>query len=153
MMMCDLVVASEDAVFGQPEIRFGSAVVAHVLPWLIGARRAKELVLTGFDRLDAPTAQRFGLVNRVVPAGRLAGETHALAQDLARVDPEVMRLTKLAANTAWDHAGFREAMREGVRIGALIEASRSPERVEFERIAAEQGLKAAVRWRDGRFRS
>ena len=43
MMMCDLAVASEDAVFGQPEIRFGAAVVAHVMPWLIGARRAKEL--------------------------------------------------------------------------------------------------------------
>ncbi len=47
MMMCDLAVASDDAVFGQPEIRFGSTVVAQVMPWLIGARRAKELILTG----------------------------------------------------------------------------------------------------------
>ncbi|MGH3668742.1 MAG: enoyl-CoA hydratase/isomerase family protein, partial [Acidimicrobiia bacterium] len=46
MMMCDLAVASDDAVFGQPEIRFGSTVVAQVMPWLIGARRAKELIMT-----------------------------------------------------------------------------------------------------------
>lgn len=152
MMMCDLVVASEDAVFGQPEIKFGSAVVAHVLPWLIGARRAKELVLTGFDRLDAATAQSYGLVNRVVPREHLEREARALAAGLALVDPEVMRLTKLAVNEAWESAGFREAMHAGMRFGAQIETSRSPERVEFERIAEEQGLKAAVQWRDGRFR-
>ena len=45
-MMCDLAVALDDAVFGQPEIRFGSTVVAQVMPWLTGARRAKELIPT-----------------------------------------------------------------------------------------------------------
>jgi enoyl-CoA hydratase len=151
MMMCDLVVASEDAVFGQPEIRFGSAVVAHVLPWLVGARRAKELVLTGFDRLDAHTAVSFGLVNRVVPADRLGEETKTLARQLAVVDPEVMRLTKQALNAGWEQAGFREALHAGIEIGIEIETSKSPERVEFERISKEQGLRAAVEWRDGRF--
>jgi enoyl-CoA hydratase/carnithine racemase len=151
MMMCDLAVASDDAVFGQPEIRFGSAVVAHVMPWLIGARRAKELVLTGFDRLDAATALDYGLVNRVVPRDRLREETMALAQQLAVVDPEVMRLTKRAINAAWEASGFRSALRAGVEIGAEIESARSPERVEFERIAGEHGLKEAVRWRDARF--
>jgi enoyl-CoA hydratase len=151
MMMCDLVVASDDAVFGQPEIRFGSAIVAHVLPWLVGARRAKELVFTGFDRLDAASAHAIGLVNRVVPHDALEDETLELARRLAVVDREVMRLTKRAVNAAWESAGFREALRAGVAIGAEIESARSPERVEFERIAAEKGLKEAVRWRDERF--
>ncbi|HEY4607395.1 MAG TPA: enoyl-CoA hydratase/isomerase family protein, partial [Acidimicrobiia bacterium] len=70
MMMCDLAVASDDAVFGQPEIRFGSTVVAHALPWLVGARRAKEMILTGGE-IDAIEAERIGLVNRVVPRERL----------------------------------------------------------------------------------
>lgn len=151
MMMCDLVVASENAVFGQPEIRFGSAIVAHVLPWLIGARRAKELVMTGLDRLDAATAREIGLVNRVVASQDLESSTLDLANQLAVVDPEVMALTKRAINAGWETAGFREALRLGVEIGVEIETLRSPERVEFERIAAEKGLKEAVRWRDGRF--
>lgn len=151
MMMCDLAVASEDAVFGQPEIRFGSAIVAHVLPWLIGARRAKELVYTGFDRIDAATARDIGLVNRVVTVSDLEDETMRLARQLATVDPEVMRLTKRAINAAWETSGFREALITGARIGADIENLRSPERVEFEEIAATKGLREAVRWRDSRF--
>jgi enoyl-CoA hydratase len=151
MMMCDLVVASDDAVFGQPEIRFGSAIVAHVMPWLIGARRAKELVFTGFDKLDAATALGYGLVNQVVPRGDLEERTMDLARSLAVVDPEVMHLTKQALNAGWEESGFREALATGLDIGIEIETTRSPERVEFERIAAERGLKDALEWRDARF--
>lgn len=151
MMMCDLVVAADDAIFGQPEIRFGSAIVAHVLPWLVGARRAKELVLTGFERVDAPTARDIGLINRVVTRDDLEAETMALARQLAVVDPEVMSLTKKAINASWEEAGFRSALQRGVELGGDIETSRSPERVEFARIAAERGLKEAIRWRDSRF--
>lgn len=151
MMMCDLVVASEDAVFGQPEIKFGSAIVAHVMPWLIGARRAKELVLTGLDRLDASTALRYGLVNQVVPAEALDETVMDLAHRLAVVDPDVMMLTKRAINAGWEAAGFREALRAGVEVAVEIETSRSPERVEFDRIVASEGLREALRWRDARF--
>jgi len=151
MMMCDLAVASDDAVFGQPEIRFGSTVVAQVMPWLIGARRAKELILTGHDRLDAVEAERIGLVNRMVPRQDLEAETMGLARELAVVDPQVMTLTKRAINRSWEAAGFRQALIEGVELGAEIEATRAPEREEFDRIAAEQGLKEAIRWRDQRF--
>ena len=151
MMMCDLAVASDDAVFGQPEIRFGSTVVAQVMPWLIGARRAKELILTGHDRLDAFEAHRIGLVNRVVPRADLEKETMRLAGELAVVDPAVMTLTKQALNRSWEVAGFRKALIEGVRLGAEIESARVPEREEFDRIAAESGLKEAIRWRDQRY--
>jgi enoyl-CoA hydratase/carnithine racemase len=151
MMMCDLAVASEDAVFGQPEIRFGSAVVAHVMPWLVGARKAKELILTGDDRVGAVEAVRIGLVNRVVPRDHLEGETMRLAGSLAAVDPLAMRLTKKAVNRSWETAGFRQALIEAVVLGAEIELARVPEREEFERLAAEKGLKEALLWRDGRF--
>ena len=150
MMMCDLALASDDAVFGQPEIRFGSTVVAHVMPWLIGARRAKELILTGTE-IDAIEAERIGLVNRVVPRDQLGDETTRLARELAVVDPVAMRLTKRAINGSWEAAGFRQALQEGVEIGAEIESARVPEREEFERIATERGLKEALRWRDERF--
>jgi enoyl-CoA hydratase/carnithine racemase len=151
MMMCDLAVASDDASFGQPEIRFGSAVVAHVMPWLIGARRAKEFLLTGDDRISALAARDLGLINRVVPASELESETMDLAMKLAVVDPVVMSLTKRAINASWEQAGFRDALVRGVELGAEIESARVPEREEFERIAAEEGLKEAIRWRDERF--
>jgi enoyl-CoA hydratase/carnithine racemase len=147
MMMCDLAVASEDAVFGQPEIRFGSTVVAQVMPWLIGARRAKELILTGRDDVTAEDAYAMGLLNRVVPRASLEEETMHLAAQLAVVDPRVMGLTKRTINRSWEVAGFRHALLEGVELGAEIETARSPEREEFDRIAAAQGLKEAIRWR------
>jgi enoyl-CoA hydratase len=62
-----------------------------------------------------------------------------------------MRLTKKAVNRSWETAGFRQALIEAVVLGAEIESARVPEREEFERLAAEKGLKEALLWRDGRF--
>ena len=152
MMMCDLAVAADDAVFGEPEIRFGSGVVTMVMPWLIGARRAKELLLTGEDRIGADEALRIGLVNRVVPKERLEEETLALAGKIAVMDPVALSLTKRSINRSLEVAGFREALAANVDLDAIIEAAEVPERKEFNRIREEQGLKAAIRWRDERFR-
>jgi enoyl-CoA hydratase/carnithine racemase len=152
MMMCDLAIAADDALFGEPEIRFGSGVVTMVMPWLIGARRAKELLLTGEDRLTADQALRVGLVNRVVPRDRLEEETLAFARRIATMDPVAVSLTKKAINRSMEVAGFREALSANVDLDAIIEAAESPERREFNRIREEQGLKAALAWRDERFR-
>jgi enoyl-CoA hydratase len=151
MMMCDLAVASDDAMFGEPEIRFGSGVVTMVMPWLVGARKAKELLLTGEDRIDAAEAYRIGLVNRVVPRDRLEDETLALARRIAVMDPVGISLTKRAINRSLEVAGFREALRANVDLDAIIEAAEVPERREFNRIREERGLKEAIRWRDERF--
>ena len=152
MMMCDLAVASDDALFGEPEIRFGSGVVTMVMPWLIGARKAKELLLTGEDRILADEALRMGVVNRVVPRDRLEEETLALANSIAVLDPVAISLTKRSINRAWEVAGFRQALMANVDLDAVIESAEVPERREFNRIRAEQGLKAAIAWRDARFR-
>jgi enoyl-CoA hydratase/carnithine racemase len=152
MMMCDLAIASDDAVFGEPEIRFGSGVVTMVMPWLIGARRAKELLLTGDDRVSAAEALRLGLVNRVVPREDLEAETLALAKRIAVTDPVALSLTKRAINRSMEVAGFREALAANIDLDAIIEAAETPERKEFNRIREVQGLKAAIAWRDERFR-
>jgi enoyl-CoA hydratase len=152
MMMCDLAVASDDAMFGEPEIRFGSGVVTMVMPWLIGARKAKELLFTGEDRVPADQALEIGLVNRVVPRDELDDRTLDLAQSIAVLDPVGISLTKRSINRAWEAAGFREALTANVDIDAVIESAEVPERKEFNRIREEQGLKAAIEWRDARFR-
>jgi enoyl-CoA hydratase len=152
MMMCDLAIASDDAVFGEPEIRFGSGVVTMVMPWLIGARKAKELLFTGEDRIPAEEALRIGLVNRVLPREELDDRTLELAASIAVLDPVGISLTKRAINRSWEAAGFREALMANVDIDAVIESAEVPERREFNRIREEQGLKAAIAWRDARFR-
>jgi enoyl-CoA hydratase len=152
MMICDLCVCSDDARFGEPEIRFGSGVVTMVMPWILGVRRSKELLFTGEDRISAEEALRIGLVNRVVERDRLDSATLDLANDIAKNDPFAISMEKQAINRVWALAGFREAIASNVQLDVLIETADLPERAEFRRITLEQGLKAAIEWRDARFR-
>ncbi len=93
--MCDLVVATETAQFGQPEIRLGQPppVGVILLPYLIGYRRAAELVLTGAS-IGAREAQALGLVNRVVPEAQLSESVESLVRELTAGSGSTLRLTK-----------------------------------------------------------
>ena len=152
MLACDLAVVADDAKFGYVDIRFGSGAVSLFLPWVVGVRVAKELLFTGEDRISAEEALRIGLVNRVVPAAELDDATLALAQEIAKNEPFVVQSTKRALNRAWDVAGFRAAMAANTELDVMIEAANLPARDEFRRITAEEGLKAAIAWRDAKFR-
>jgi enoyl-CoA hydratase len=152
MLACDLAVAADDAYFGYVDIRFGSGVVSMFLPWVIGVRAAKEMLFTGEDRVPAAEAHRLGLVNRVVPRDELDDVTLALAEEIAKNEPFVVQATKRAVNRAWDVAGLRAAMEANTEIDVMIESANLPARDEFRRITQEQGLKAAIAWRDARFR-
>jgi enoyl-CoA hydratase/carnithine racemase len=149
-MACDLIVAAEGTQLGEPEIRYGSAPVTLLMPYLIGQKKTRELLLTG-DLIDALEAERIGLVNRVVPADRLVAEVDGLADRLARTPPEVMAPTKLMLNRAMDAAGFRMAVEAGLDLGAIINAADTPEQREWDAIVKRDGLKAALAWRDRRY--
>jgi len=152
MLACDLAVAADDAKFGYVDVRFGSGVVSMFLPWVVGVRAAKEMLFTGEDRIPAEEALRIGLVNRVVPRDQLDDATLALAEEIAKNESFVVQMTKRALNRAWDVAGFRAAMAANTEIDVMIETANLPAREEFRRITQEQGLKAAIAWRDARFR-
>jgi enoyl-CoA hydratase len=152
MLACDLAVAADDAYFGYVDVRFGSGAVSMFLPWVIGVRAAKELLFTGDDRVPAAQALRLGLVNRVVPRDRLDEETLVLAEEIAKNEPFVVQATKRAVNRVWDVAGFRSAMEANTEIDVTIESANLPARDEFRRITQERGLKAAIAWRDARYR-
>jgi len=149
-MACDLIVAAEGTQLGEPEIRYGSAPVTLLMPYLIGQKRTRELLFTG-DLIDAAVAERIGLVNRVVPIERLAAEVDSLADRLARTPPEVMGPTKAMLNRAMDAAGFRLAVEAGLDLGAIINAADTPEQREWDEIVRRDGLKAALAWRDRRY--
>jgi enoyl-CoA hydratase len=108
--MCDLIVASDDAVFQNPVLRMtGAGVEVLSEPFGIGFRKAKEFLWTG-DEIDAQEAWRLGLVNRVVPAPDLAKETLALAERIAKIPPVTAQNVKRSINHAQDLSGFRAAL-------------------------------------------
>ncbi len=147
---CDITLAADDCVFGAPEVQFGSGIVAMLLPWLIGPKHAKELLLTGDDRVPAERALALGLVNRVVPAARLMDEALALARRVAANDRLAVKLTKLAINRSLEAAGMRQALLQALELDVVIETTETPESREFNAILKRDGAKAAIAWRTAR---
>ncbi len=149
-LACDITIAGESALFGEPEVRFGSGIVALLLPWMTGPKQAKELLLTGADRLTARRMLDIGVINKVVPDGEVLEAALAMAHSIAAAAPQSVRLTKHAINRTYDLIGLRQSLREALETDILIEAEENPERVQFNQIRKEQGLAAALAWRDAR---
>jgi enoyl-CoA hydratase len=147
---CDVTVAAEDCRFGEPEVKFGSGIVALLLPWLAGPKAAKYLLLTGEDRATAAEMQAVGLVNRVVPAAAVLDEAVAVAQRMAANDTQAVRLTKRAINRSLDIGGMRQALLAALEIDVEIETNETAESREFNEILKRDGAKAAIAWRAGR---
>jgi enoyl-CoA hydratase len=149
-LACDLTISSDDCRFGLPEVKFGSGIVTMLLPWLIGAKQAKCLLLTGDDRVSAAEVQAMGLVNRVVPAASLMDEALALAQRIAANDVFAVCMTKKAINRSLDIGGMRQAMLNALDIDVAVETSETAESREFNEILKREGAKAAIAWRAGK---
>jgi enoyl-CoA hydratase len=147
---CDITVAAEGCRFGEPEVKFGSGIVTMILPWLIGPKRTKELLLTGSDEVTAEHALEMGLVNRVVPAEDCLAEALRLARTIAVNDRVAVALTKKAINQTYEVMGMRPALLQSLELDVSIEASETPESREFDRIIAEEGIKAALAWQEAR---
>jgi enoyl-CoA hydratase len=150
-LSCDITIAAEDAVFGEPELKFGAGIVVMILPWLVGPKRAKEIILSGEDRISAPEAARIGLINRVVPPDRLESSALALARHIAVIDPRLVQQTKHAINRSFEIMGLIKALDAALDIDLAIEGEGSDDKRKFMTIARKDGLRAAIAWRDSRF--
>jgi enoyl-CoA hydratase/carnithine racemase len=107
---CDIIIAADNAEFSDPVIRMGIGGVeyhGHTLEF--GARKAKELLFTG-HAIDAKTAERLGMVNRVVPLEDLQPEAMALAVEIAQHDPFALLQAKRAVNQTLDVMGYTSAL-------------------------------------------
>src|SRR5690348_7288025 len=124
-LACDITIAAEDAVFGEPELRFGAGIVVMLLPWLVGPKRAKQLLLTGDDKLPARRAEAIGLVNEVVATGEALARALAIATDLSVIDVMVLRETKRAINRSYEIMGLGEALQTALDIDLQIEGEGS----------------------------
>ena len=152
---CDLLICSEDAVFGHPAGRaIGNLPNSQGALWSInmGLKQAKWLALTG-KTMTAEEALRVGYVNKVVPTDRLEEEANEMARVVALMEMDFLTLHKKAVNRFWEIAGLRTAIATGVELDAIYHASDANVRIgaEFARIRREEGLKSALDWRDGKW--
>ena len=109
--MCDLIVAADDAKFSNPVLRMtGAGVELLVEPWELGPRKAKEFLLCA-ETIDAPEAERLGLVNKVVPRSELADAAREMAGKVALVPPVTAQAVKDSINRMLDLQGQRESWR------------------------------------------
>jgi enoyl-CoA hydratase len=109
--MCDLIVAADDARFSNPVARMtGVGVELLVEPWELGPRKAKEFLLCALS-IDAHDAERFGLVNKVVPRDQLAAAAREMAETIALVPPVTAQAIKDVVNRTLDLQGQRDSWR------------------------------------------
>jgi enoyl-CoA hydratase/carnithine racemase len=149
-MFCDLTIAAENTLFGEPEILFSQVGPALLMPFIIGHKRARELIYFG-EKIDAKTALELNIVNRIVPADELRAATIKYAKRLALIAPEALCAAKLAINRGAEAAGFRTALSAGLDVVAPLYASTTEVGKQFDAIRAKDGLKAALKWRVGQF--
>ncbi len=141
-LVCDLIVASETAQFGQPEIRLGiipGGGGTQRLARVVGKQRAMELVLTG-RRFGAEEAERMGLVNRVTPPGEWLEQAMELAAAIARRPPLAVKLAKQAVLAA-----------EETSLGGGVEVERRLYELAMATEDRVEGMRAFIEKRDAEF--
>ena len=149
-MMCCITYASETAHFGEPEIRFANSPPVVIMPWIIGLKRARELLYTG-DTIDAAEALQIGMVNRVFSDDELERETWRYARRAAAIALEGLQTTKASINRGAEISGLRQAIDYGVEVGAVLDATETETNRQFNEIRERDGLRAAIRWRESQF--
>src|SRR5882757_7762122 len=148
-LAADITMASDQAVFAQPEVRHISAT-SYLFTALCGWKAANRWALTG-DHFDAQEALRIGMVNEVVPHDQLMAATRALAKRLALVPEPALRLNKMIAMQGIQAAGLHSGMLLEGAYAALVHSSHNEERQRLLDIQSEQGTKAYLEARDGPF--
>lgn len=150
-LACDLTIAGASARFGEPELKFGAGIVVMLLPWLVGPKKAKEIILLGMDDIPAPEALAMGMITRVTPDGEALEVAKRLARQVAVIDPMVVRRTKAAINESFDRMGMTGALEAALEADLALEGEGSVDKRDFLAALRAGGMKGALAWRDKRF--
>ena len=145
------ILAAESAIFGEPEPKFGSGIVVLLLPWLTNPKLAREMLLFGNDRVTAERALVGGLINAIHPTARLLDAARAMGLKASLLDANAVRLTKQAINRTYAAMGAETALRQTLDLDLEIETTDTEESRSFKRILSQNGVKAAIAWREARF--
>ncbi len=147
-LLCDIVVAAQDAHIGFPPVRAMGGPPAHMWTYLVGPQWAKYMLLTG-EFVTGAEAERIGLVWKSVPLDDLEETVEELADRLAMVPTDLLAGNKRSVNLALEMMGSRTMQRLAAEMDARMHVSPSME--DWRRRNREEGLKSALEWRDGRF--
>ena len=148
-LAADITIASDRAVFAQPEVRQISNT-SYLFTALCGWKAANRWALTG-DHFDAQEALRIGMVNEVVPHDELMPRARALAKRIALVPEPSIRLNKAIAMQGIQASGLHAALLLEGTLGALAHSSHSEDRERLFEAQRQGGLKAYLEMRDGPF--
>lgn len=112
---CDLVYVAEDAQIGYPPVRSMSPPDNQFYPWLVGMRRAMEMMLTG-DSISGLEAVECGFANRAFPVDKLEEEVLAIAERVARIPADIQQINKRAVHRQMEAMGLRAGIRAGTEL-------------------------------------
>lgn len=141
-VFADITIVAEDARISEPGVPIGGGYIAPAWVAQVGAKRAKEFSFLPGNSIDGRTAVEWGWANHCVPEARLIDAVQALAERIAHVPAEVLRVKKLAINRAAEAAGFRTALSGIAEMDALLHLAPSVLAIREE--MAEQGLKPVL---------
>ena len=148
-MHCDIIIAADDAQIGFPPVRSMGTPPTHMWTYMVGPQWAKWFLLTG-ESVSGARAEELGLVWKSVPGEGLDAAVDDLARTMARIPWELLAANKSIVNKAMDLMGRATLQTIAAETDAI--AHQAPIVKEFSRMSQEQGLKAALDWRDGPFR-
>ncbi len=145
--LCDIVLASDQASFGEPEIRYFNPASITILPWIVGVRRAKHLLFFG-HKLDAKTALEYGIVNDILPAENFLDAVLLAMRPLAHMHPAALAAVKQSVNRGMEISGFLDALRAGVEQIAPLYGPDSPPAKVYRAEVEQAGFRDYVRRRE-----
>ena len=146
---CDLVYMAEDAQMGYPAVRFGVPDM-HFHAWLVGMRKGMEMMLTG-DSIDGIEAEKRGWATTALPAEDLEAHTLQMAERIAQLPLDVLRLNKRTIHRQMEVMGFRSGVRAGTELCALGVHTDSMAAFLSKSGQDGKGLTAALQERDEKF--
>jgi len=151
MSMCDIVFAADNTRIGYPPTRAQSAPDTAYFPWKMTMAQATYMQLTG-NSISGKQAADWGWIARSFPAEKLEEEVMKEVRALASIAPDMLAVNKGSLNETDENLGFKSALNAGVRWHVMSMMKVRPSAGEFRRILNEQGVKAALKWRDDPFR-
>lgn len=149
-LMCDMVMAAEDAKIGFPATRANGTPPSNMWFYHVGPQWAKRLLMTG-DNLWGRDAARLGLVLDAVPAAELDAAVDELARRVSCIDAELLAAHKRVVNIALELSGAQTLQRMAAELDARAHLSQGPRRKQFKADMAAHGLKQALKNRDEPF--
>ncbi|MDZ7729587.1 MAG: enoyl-CoA hydratase-related protein [Dehalococcoidia bacterium] len=147
--ICDFRICAEDAQIGYPPVRAMTTMDMMWAPWHMPMSKAREFAYVG-DSHSGSDMERLGWANYAVPNDQLEGFVRKFAGRMAQIDNDMLMYSKRSVNRQYEVMGIRTGLWSGTEIQGL--SAYRPAAGEWGKRVREEGLKAALEWRDGPFR-